>query len=84
MKHSRIAGAGSRIGRRDFIRVGAGAAAAISMLNVVTASAEAPSPQAVPWWAARPGKGGVGKPEAFDPAGERKPRTSGRGKRALR
>ena len=66
MKHSRMAGAGSTIGRRDFIKVGTGAAAAISMLNVVTASAQAPSSQGVPWWAARPGKGGVGKPEAID------------------
>ncbi len=66
MKDSRNAGAGSTIGRRDFIRVGAGAAATISMLNVVTASAQTPSSQGVPWWAARPGKGGVGKPEAID------------------
>ena len=66
MKDSRIAGAGSTIGRRDFIKVGAGAAATINMLNAVPASAQAPSSQGVPWWAARPGKGGVGKPEAID------------------
>jgi aminocarboxymuconate-semialdehyde decarboxylase len=66
MKDFRIVGAGSIIKRRDFIRVGAGAAATISMLNVITASAQAPSSQGVPWWAARPGKGGVGKPEAID------------------
>jgi aminocarboxymuconate-semialdehyde decarboxylase len=66
MKDFRTVGAGSIIKRRDFIRVGAGAAATISMLNVVTASAQAPSSQGVPWWAARPGKGGVGKPEAID------------------
>jgi aminocarboxymuconate-semialdehyde decarboxylase len=66
MKDSRVGGAGSIIGRRDFIRVGASAAATISMLNAATASAQAPSSQGVPWWAARPGKGGVGKPEAID------------------
>ncbi|HEV3331881.1 MAG TPA: amidohydrolase family protein [Bryobacteraceae bacterium] len=56
----------SAIGRRDFIKVGAGAAAAISMLNLVPARAQAPSPQGVPWWAARPGKAGVGAPAAID------------------
>jgi len=66
MKDSKLPVRESRIGRRDFIRVGAGAAATISMLNVVTASAQTPSSQGVPWWAARPGKGGVGKPEAID------------------
>jgi aminocarboxymuconate-semialdehyde decarboxylase len=66
MKDSRNAGAGSAIGRREFVKVGTGAAATISMLNAVAASAQAPSSQGVPWWAARPGKGGVGKPEAID------------------
>jgi aminocarboxymuconate-semialdehyde decarboxylase len=65
MKDSRISGAGSKIGRRDFIRFGACGAATISMLNVAT-PAQTPSTQGVPWWAARPGKGGVGKPEAID------------------
>jgi len=55
----------SRIGRRDFIGVGAGAAA-IGMLNAVKASAQAPASKGIPWWAARPGKGGVGKPAAID------------------
>ena len=50
------------IRRRDFFGVGAGAAATIAMLN----AAQAPSTQKIPWWAARPGKGGVGKPEAID------------------
>src|ERR1700740_473568 len=54
------------IGRRDFIRVGAGGAGAISLRPSSKASAQAPSPQGVPWWAARPGKGGVGKPAAID------------------
>ena len=76
MKNPRNGGAEFRIGRREFIKVGAGAAAAIGagaaatsgMLSGV-AAAQAPSPassaQGVPWWAARP-KGGVGKPEAID------------------
>ena len=57
----------SELGRRDFFKVGAGAAATIGMLNVVTASAQGgPSSQGVLWWAARPGKGGVGKPASID------------------
>jgi aminocarboxymuconate-semialdehyde decarboxylase len=55
----------SRIGRRDFIRAGAGAAAALGMLNAFKASAQAPSSQGTPWWAARP-KGGARMPEAID------------------
>ena len=50
------------IGRRDFIKAGAGAAATIAVAN----AAQAPSSQKIPWWAARPGKGGVGKPSAID------------------
>jgi len=53
-------------GRRDFIRLGSGAAAAISLLNAVQGSAQSPASQGIPWWAARPGKGGVGKPVAID------------------
>jgi len=53
-------------GRRDFIRLGSGAAAAISLLNAVQAAARSRASQGIPWWAARPGKGGVGKPVAID------------------
>ena len=53
----------SGIPRRDFFGIGAGAAAA-AMLGNVEASAQ--TSHAVPWWAARPGKGGVGKPAAID------------------
>lgn len=56
----------STIGRRDFVKVGACAAAATGMLNVARASAQTPSSLGVPWWAARPGKGGAGKPAAID------------------
>jgi len=66
MKDSELPAQESMIGRRDFIGVGAGAAATIGMLSAVKASAQAPSSQAVPWWAARPGKGGVGKPASID------------------
>jgi aminocarboxymuconate-semialdehyde decarboxylase len=58
------ADARSPIGRRDFIGLGAGAIAAIGMLNFATASAQAPSSQGVPWWAARPAEGRM--PEAID------------------
>jgi aminocarboxymuconate-semialdehyde decarboxylase len=68
MKDSKLS-ARSVIGRRDFIRIGAGAAATVGMLDAATAAAQAPSSpaqsQGVPWWAARPAKGG-GKPEAID------------------
>src|SRR5579863_3233701 len=66
MKDSELPVRQSMLGRRDFIGLGAGAAAAIGMLHAVRASAQAPSSQAIPWWAARPGKGGVGKPSAID------------------
>src|SRR5579872_2978362 len=64
------------IRRRDFIKMGAGAAGAVTLGTAMTtlapgsASAQAPSSQGasqgVPWWAARPAKSGVGKPEAID------------------
>ena len=56
----------SVIGRRDFLRVSAGGAAAVGMLSVIPAPAQTAVPQGVPWWAARPGKGGVGQPMAID------------------
>ena len=56
----------STLGRRDFMRFGSGAATAISLLNAVQASGQSPASQGIPWWAARPGKGGVGKPVAID------------------
>jgi hypothetical protein len=50
------------IRRRDFIRGCVGAAATIATLK----AAQASSSQKIPWWAARPRKGGVGKPSAID------------------
>ena len=66
MKDSGLPVKGPMMGRRDFFKAGAGAVTSIGMLNAVTASAQSPSSQGVPWWAARPGKGGVGKPAAID------------------
>ena len=66
MKNSELPERESIIRRRDFVRAGAGAAATISMLNGVKASAQAPASPGVPFWAARPGKGGVIKPESID------------------
>lgn len=54
---------GGDIKRRDFVRT---ATAAISMLKGIQASAQTSSSEGVPWWAARPGKGGVGTPMAID------------------
>jgi hypothetical protein len=64
------------IRRRDFIKWGAGAAGAVTLGTTITtlapdsASAQAPSSpaqsQGVPWWAARPANGAVGKPAAID------------------
>jgi aminocarboxymuconate-semialdehyde decarboxylase len=56
----------STLGRRDFMRFGSGAATAMSLLNAVQASGQSHASQGIPWWAARPGKGGVGKPVAID------------------
>jgi len=62
----------SAIRRRDFIKLGAGTVGAMTLGAVMTtpapssAPAQTPSSRGVPWWAARPGKGGVGKPEAID------------------
>jgi aminocarboxymuconate-semialdehyde decarboxylase len=46
--------------------IGAGAAAAFSLLDVAKASAQDRAAEGVPWWAARPGKAGVGEPGAID------------------
>ncbi|HZP60226.1 MAG TPA: amidohydrolase family protein, partial [Opitutaceae bacterium] len=66
MKNSALPPRESIARRRDFIRNAAGAAAAISILGGLPASAQAPAAQGIPWWAARPGKGGIGKPSAID------------------
>jgi aminocarboxymuconate-semialdehyde decarboxylase len=69
----------SRIGRREFVKMAAGAAAmgagaaTIGALSGADAAAQASgaassasSGQGVPWWAAKPANGKVGKPEAID------------------
>ncbi len=66
MKHSESPLQGSMIERRNFIKLGACAAASIGMLDILPASAQAPESKGIPWWAAKPGKAGVGKPMAID------------------
>jgi len=55
----------SAIGRREFLKIGAGGAGAM-----ITALASSAAPQAqqsrVPWWDAHPGKVGAGKPISID------------------
>jgi aminocarboxymuconate-semialdehyde decarboxylase len=52
---------GSAIERRDFIKVGAGAGAMMTMLNADTAL-----PQDQPWWETRPSKAAGARPIAID------------------
>jgi aminocarboxymuconate-semialdehyde decarboxylase len=52
------------IGRRDLFKLGAAATGAL--MSAVKAPAQARSAKGIPWWEARPGKAGVGKPEAID------------------
>lgn len=79
-KNPENSGVETKLGRREFIRtatgaaaaLGAGAAGATAMLNGVAAQAQQAGGSAsetahgVPWWAARPASGKVGKPEAID------------------
>ena len=52
------------IGRRDFMKIGAGGAGALIPAEpAAPADTERPG---VDWWDARPGKGGVGKPISID------------------
>ena len=64
MRVSRLSAGKGTIGRRDFLGLGAGAAA--GLMGVTNASAQTASSPGVPWWEARPGKGGVGRPMAID------------------
>jgi len=79
MKNRNVGRSQSKLGRREFIKVGAGAAAAIgagaagavAMLHGANAAAQEPAGQAsagqgVPWWAAKPANGKAGKLEAID------------------
>lgn len=54
------------IKRRDFMTGGFGAAATAGFFSAVGAVAQAPASKGISWWAARPGKAGVGKPMAID------------------
>ncbi|MBZ5643892.1 MAG: amidohydrolase family protein [Acidobacteriia bacterium] len=53
----------SAIGRRDFMKIGAGGAGALMTALPAAAAADEPS-QA--WWEAHPGKAGAGKPVSID------------------
>jgi aminocarboxymuconate-semialdehyde decarboxylase len=64
MNDSKLTVRKSTLGRRHFIGAAAGAAA-ISLLDAVRAPAQTSS-QGTPWWAAKPGKSGLGKPAAID------------------
>ncbi len=66
MKDSESPVRGDAVGRRRFMGLSAGAAAAINMLSGYRAMAQARTSPGTPWWAARPGKAGVGKPAAID------------------
>jgi len=66
MSHSDLPARKATVGRRHFMGVATGAAAAINLLNAVKAPAQTAASPGVPWWAAQPGKGGLGKPAAID------------------
>lgn len=66
MKNVELPKRESVLGRRDFLRVGAGAAAAVSLFHGVSARGQAPAAQGIPYWAARPKNGSAVKPEAID------------------
>jgi hypothetical protein len=53
----------SAIGRRDFMKIGAGGAGALMTALPAVATTEEPG-QA--WWEAHPGKAGAGKPVSID------------------
>ena len=53
------------LGRRDFLTLGAGAAA-MGLVNALSSPAQGPASKAISWWDAKPGPGGVGKPMAID------------------
>ncbi len=53
----------SALGRRDFMKIGAGGAMMAALPGALPAQTKA---KGVDWWDAKPGKGGVGKPVAID------------------
>jgi aminocarboxymuconate-semialdehyde decarboxylase len=57
----------SALGRRDFLKFGAGSAAMAAIPAAAAAAAAEPAKEkGVDWWDARPGKEGLGKPLAID------------------
>src|SRR5579862_3075955 len=63
IRESETAVRDSALGRRDFMKIGAGGALVTALPAGVAAEAKA---KGVDWWDAKPGKGGVGKPIAID------------------
>ena len=63
MKNSDTPESASILGRRDFLKLGAGGAAMTALPSVAAAET---NEKGVDWWDAKPGKGGVGKPVAID------------------
>ncbi len=63
MKNSVETLPGSALGRRDFMKIGAGGAAMVALPAGLAAQTKE---KGVDWWDAKPGKGGVGKPVAID------------------
>ncbi len=53
----------SALGRRDFMKIGAGGAMLAALPGEVAAQTKS---KGVDWWDAKPGKGGTGKPVAID------------------
>jgi len=63
MKDSETRARVSDLGRRDFMKIGAGGAGALMTTLPATLAAEQKSEG---WWDAHPGKAGVGKPVSID------------------
>lgn len=63
MKNSDAPELASSLGRRDFMKIGAGGAVMTALPAGMAAEA---NEKGVDWWDAKPGKGGVGKPVAID------------------
>ena len=66
MKKSDAEAPGSALGRREFVKFGLAGATMTALPAGLPAQTKAAKEKGVDWWDARPGKGGVGKPEAID------------------
>ncbi len=66
MKKSDAEAPSSALGRREFVKLGLAGATMTALPAALPAQTKAAKEKGVDWWDARPGKGGVGKPEAID------------------